>query len=219
MIYIDDFFKYQTSIGDWIRDINLTINAGAYSDMSCATFTELGFYCQQLIQQVEVAYIIFKQCGLKKQHVPLQLFATRTDYINYTLSGIYTCNDKLDPADTLSKVFSYQPLSKWYEILDDVMMYLTEAENSCYDRFGDKIVLIKELLFRLAYAFYHVYERGGVPVTVPPYFIAQAAEAVEQGASNSVLEGYINTLIDKEKEKVTVERGVEGVAETVDVYQ
>lgn len=115
MIYINDFFKYQTSINTWIRDIDLIINAGAYSAMASPSKMESGFHCKQLIEQVELAYVIYKQCGLKKQPAPLDLFKSRTDYFNYTLRGLYTCNGKVDPGAVLSGFFSFQSLNKWYD--------------------------------------------------------------------------------------------------------
>lgn len=205
MIYIDDFFKYQTSINTWIRDIDLTINAGAYSAMACPLILDRGFYCRQIIEQVEVAYIIYKQCGLKKQSDPLSFYKTKEDYFNYTRLRNHGFNGEIDPADTLSKFFSFQSLSKWYSTLDDIMVYLTNAENSSYDRFGDKIVAIKELLFRLAYALHNIYMNGGIPVPVCSYFIAQPAEVFVGKMPRSKLGKLIDSLIDKQREKLAKE--------------
>ncbi|MGK6349804.1 hypothetical protein [Parapedobacter sp. DT-150] len=205
MIYLDDFFGHQTSIDYWMRDIHLLVNAAAYSDMASPAMTENGFYCRQLIEQVEVAYIIYKQCGLKKQKEPLAFFKTRDDYFAYSFHGEYTYDGETNPADTLSKFFSFQSLRQWYSILDDVMEYLAYSKASHYDRFGDKIVVIRELLLRMAQALSDIYENDGLFVRVPSYFIARPSVAFEGKMPRSKLGEYIDKVIDERREKATAE--------------
>lgn len=177
MIYLDDFFRGQTRIAYWLRDINLVVNHAACSDMACSALSESGFHCRQLIEQVEVAYVIFKQCCLKKQASPLEFFKTKKDYWAFVLYDDITFDGKVDAADTLSKFFSYQSLPEWYETLDDMMMYLADQTGLADERFGDRIVAIRELLLRLAQALYHIYDNGGLSVELPSYLIAYSAGA------------------------------------------
>lgn len=203
MIYLDDFFRSQTRIEYWVRDIHLLVNAAAYSEMASPVLMENGFNCKKLIEQVEVAYIIYKQCGPKKQREPLAFFKTRGDYFAFSFHGEYTFGGEVNPADTLSRFFSYQSLAEWYETLDDMMLYLTYSEVSNYDRFGDKIVVIRELLLRMAQAMYVIYREGGLSVQVPSYFIAQPTEAFEGKMPRSKLGEYIDKIIDDQREKAT----------------
>src|SRR5690606_10036924 len=72
MIYLDKFFRSETSIDCWLRDISLLINAAAYSDLANPDFQENGYHAKRLIEQIEVAYVIYKQCNLKRQSKPLK---------------------------------------------------------------------------------------------------------------------------------------------------
>lgn len=180
MIYLDDFFRSQTKIQYWLREINLVINHAICSDMACPDLSECGFHCKQLIEQVEVAYVIYKQCHLKKQDRPLEFFKTKNDYWAFVLDGDVAFDGKVDPADTLSKFFSYQSLRGWYETLDDMMMYLVDQTGFGDERFGNRILAIRELLLRLAQALYHIYECEGISVKLPSYLILQQADAEEE---------------------------------------
>jgi len=173
MIYLDDFFRSQTRIRYWLREINLLINSATYSDMSSPVLMENGYHCRQLIKQVEVAYIIYKQCGLKKQKKPLEFFKTRKDYFFFTFEGEVTFNGKANPADAISKFFSFQSLADWYRTLDDMMLYLADPMDTSDERFGDRIVPIRELLLRLGQALYTIYEEDGLSIRVPSYVIVR----------------------------------------------
>lgn len=196
MIYLNDFFGYQNQIDDWMRTISLVVNTGACPAMANAEL-ETGYYCKQLVEQVEVAYVIYKQCGLKKQRQPVAFFKTRDDYNTYMSRGEYSYAGQINPADTLSKFFSFQPLKKWYETLDDIMSSLTQTDVANYDRFGDKIAVIHELLLRLAQALYVIYREGGLPLQVPSYVIAQPTDAFEGKMPVSRLGEYIHSVMDK----------------------
>jgi len=110
MIYLDDFFDHQHRVDNWMRIISLTINTGAYPEMARHQEAEYGFFCKELMEHVEVAYVIFKQSGLKTQSEPLTFFKTRDDYFAYILRGEYSFAGQINPADTLSKFFSFQSL-------------------------------------------------------------------------------------------------------------
>ncbi|PPL00904.1 hypothetical protein [Parapedobacter indicus] len=194
MIYLNDFFGSQTRINYWLRDINLIVNHAVCSDMACPALSESGFHCRQLIEQVEVAYVIYKQCRLKKHVKPLEFFKTKKDYWAFVLDGDVTFDGKVNPADTLSKFFSYQSLLGWYETLDDMMMYLADQTGWGDERFGDRIVAIRELLLRLAQALYHIYDNGGLSVQMPSYLTAYSVDAKdgdadEEGADEPVALG------------------------------
>jgi|SRR5690606_6933347 len=129
MWYLNDFFGSQTSLAYWLGHINLLLNAATYSDLADPEFQDNMFSAKQLIEQVEVAYVIFRQCNLKKQPKPLTFFITREDHVAY-FEGRYTIGGKVDPADTLSKFFSFQSLKKWYQTLDDICLYVSRPTGA-----------------------------------------------------------------------------------------
>ena len=152
MVYLDDFFRSQTKIDCWLRSIHLLINAAAYPDLASPEFQENGGDAKKLIEQLEVAYVIYRQCNLKTQANPLTFFKTREDYLAYLFRGEYTVYGEVNPADSLSKVFSFQSLAEWYETLDDIWLYASQSRDDSYERFGDRILVIRELLLRMAQA-------------------------------------------------------------------
>lgn len=154
--YIEDYYTKQTSILSWAHEINLFVNAGAYPEMACAHVTENGFHCREMIQQIEIAYVIFIQFSIPIQTNPLHFFASKQDYYNYCSQNEYTLDGKKDPLDMIGKFFSFYSLQQWYDILDNLMMYMTNTDSNTYDKFGDKIVAIKEQLIRLAFALYYL---------------------------------------------------------------
>lgn len=172
MVYLADFFGGGMSADQWLRDINLTVNAAVCPGMACADVLENGFHCQQLIQQVEVAYILFRQGGLKKHAEPLAFFRLQADYVTYSEHGTYTWGGVVDPADTLSRFFSFQSLRAWYTTLDELMRFLTCPRLTDHDRFADRMVAIRELLLRLGQAMHAIHEKGGPAVPVSPHPVA-----------------------------------------------
>ncbi|MBK1441873.1 hypothetical protein JHJ32_17875 [Parapedobacter sp. ISTM3] len=185
MLYLNDFFGNQTRIKYWERDIHLLVNAAVCSELAKPPVIENGYHCRQLIEQVEVAYVIYKQCNLKKQRRPLGFFKTQEDYWSFVIEGEAAFDGDVNPADTLSKFFSFQSLEKWYKTLDDMMVYLADPTDAYDDRFGDKVVVIRELLLRMARALYDIYDNEGIFVRVPSYFIASpmAVAGEPDGAS------------------------------------
>src|SRR5690606_17881124 len=129
----------------------------------------------------------------------------------YMLRGEYSCDGQINPADTLSKFFSFQSLKKWYETLDDIMLSLTQLTVGNYDRFGDKLAVIHELLLRLAQAMYVIYREGGLPLQVPSYVIAQPTDAFVGKMPLSKLGELINGIADK--------RQAEAVAELEPIFE
>jgi len=197
MIYLNDFFGYQHKIDSWMRAVSLTVHAGAYPEMACPEVVENGFHCKEMIEQVEVAYVIYKQCRLEKQPKPVAFFRTRDDYNSYALRGEYSFDSQINPADTLSKFFSFQSMKKWYSTLDDLMLSLTQTDITSYDRFGDKIAAIHELLLRLAQALYVIYREGGLPMQVPSYVIAQPTDTFEGKMPLSRLGELMHNIADQ----------------------
>ncbi|UIR56073.1 hypothetical protein LZQ00_17640 [Sphingobacterium sp. SRCM116780] len=187
MIYIDEYFRHQNSIITWQNDINLFVNAGAYPAMSCSNLVGNGYHCKEMIRQIEVAYVIFKQCRIAKQVNPLQLFETQADYCNYIENLEFTCNGKRDPQYLISKFFSFQSLREWYETMDDLMSYLTVNTSNEEDKFGDSIVVIRELLIRLGFALSYIYEDDGLFTKMPSYLKAEPDEVPDEEMSCSQL--------------------------------
>jgi len=205
MIYLDNFYGRHTSVDSWMRDVSLTINASVHPEMACQEIIENGFHCKQLIEQVEVAFIMFKQCRLKRQRKPTAFFQTRDDYIFYSSRGEYTSKGQTNPADTISKVFSFRSLKKWYEIFDDMMLAFTHPKSAEYSSFIESITTIHELLLRLAQAMYVIYREGGLPLQVPSYAIARAGKVFEGEMPVSKLGEMINHIMDKRQVEAAVE--------------
>lgn len=199
MVYIRDFFQQQTDIVNWQNDINLFVTTGAYPAMSTGGYSENGYNCHQMIKQMEIAYVIFKQCELPKHKNPLTLFDTRKDYFNYSYGPEFTCNNKKSPYDLIRKFFSFQPLQKWYKTMDDLMEQLTLKRSIGNEHFGDKIVVIREFLICLAYALYYIYEHGGISIPLPPYVHMESRKPREETESNNESLGGPHDIRDEEK--------------------
>lgn len=208
MIYIDDFFKHETQINYWQNDINLFVNVGAYPSITSCSFTEHGYYCQQMIKQIEVAYVIFKQCRIPKQKNPLQFFAKRKDYYNYANNFEFTRCGKKDGYDLISKFFSFQSISKWYETMDDLMQQLTLQKANKYNIFGDEIVVIRELLIRLAYALYYIYENKSLLIPVPSYVKIEPATIDQNHITTSQGDQSLDDNINQLEQEKTEENKV-----------
>lgn len=190
MVYIHDFFQQQTDIVNWQNDINLFVISGAYPAMCSGGYPENGYNCHQMIKQIEIAYVIFNQCGLPKHENPLRLFDARKDYFNYSYGPEFTCNGKRNPYDLIGKFFSYQSLKKWYKTMDDLMEKLTLKRPLGDEQFGDKIVAIREFLIRLAHALYYIYRNEGITIPLPSYAITERKETdieVEHNADEDEL--------------------------------
>lgn len=201
-VYIRYFFQQQTDIVNWQNDINLFVTTGAYPAMSTGGYPENGYNCHQMIKQIEIAYVIFKQCGLPKHKNPLKLFDVRNDYFNYSYGPEFTCNNRRNPYDLIRKFFSYQPIQKWYKTMDDLMEQLTLKRSIGDEQFGDKIVVIREFLIRLAYALYYIYEHGGISIPLPSYAIPDRKETdigVESNNEQNLLLDDSNDKPDEEK--------------------
>lgn len=152
--YIRHFFEFETDILSWKQDLHLLLNAVTCPEMHCPGFADNAYICKMLIGQVEAAFVIYHRYNLPVQDSPLKFFATREDYLRFVYDGTYVFNGKVDPLDLISKFFSYRNLEKWYDILDDFWMGLAAPINETHDRFGDEVLVIRELLMRLAQAMY-----------------------------------------------------------------
>ncbi len=167
MVYLTEFFGGAASAEEWLREINLTVNSAVCPEMACADVLQNGFHCQQLILQVEVAYLLYKKAGLKRQAAPLAFFRLHADYVAYSDRGAYTQGGGVDPADTLSRFFSFQSLRAWYTALDELMRFLTCPKLPDDGWPADRALAVRELLLRLGQAMYVIYERGGSLTVVP----------------------------------------------------
>lgn len=198
MLYIEDFYRHETNIFYWMNNIQLFVNAAAVPEMADRNFAENGYHCKQMIKQIEVAYVIFRQCQLPLQDTPLNFFATTEDYHNYLFRMEYTIHGQPAPADTISKFFSYQSLQKWYDTMDDIMHYLTVPDSGNYEYFGDQIIAIRELLIRLAFALHYINEDEGIFLHVPPYVKAINDEPHQSTEKKNKLQQFMEDSIDKE---------------------
>lgn len=157
--YIERFFIQNIDFEAWQNEIKLITMYSCYPEMfRRRTYIDASSYCKDLIQQVEVAYVIFVKCGIKKKK-SISFFKCMSDYFNYEDNRL-TYNGDKNPYYQLSLFFSYMSLTEWYKILDDFWIYMAIDENEYGDRFGDRIIIIQELLLRLAYALHTIYKNG-----------------------------------------------------------
>ncbi|WP_312330007.1 hypothetical protein [Sphingobacterium sp.] len=201
MIYIRDFYRYETDIICWMNNIQLFVNAATVPEMGNRNFAENGYHCKEMIKQIEVAYVIFHQCQLPIQKKPLNFFSTKEDYHNYVFKLEYTTHGHIDPSDTISKFFSYQSLQKWYDTMDDIMHYLTVSDSRNYEYFGDQIMAIRELLMRLAFGLYYIYKDEGISLNVPCYVKAINDEPHQSTKEKTILRQMMEKSIDKKYAK------------------
>lgn len=103
------------------------------------------------------------------------------------------------PCDLIRKFFSYQPLQKWYKTMDGLMEQLTLKRSIGDEHFGDKIVVIREFLIRLAYALYYIYEHGGITIPLPPYVHMESRKPREEAESNNESLDDPHDIRDEEK--------------------
>lgn len=214
MIYIRDFYRYETNIIYWMNNIQLFVNAATVPEMADRNFAENGYHCKQMIKQIEAAYVIFHQCQLPIQEAPLDFFATKEDYHNYLFKLEFTTNGHVAPADTLSKFFSYQSLQKWYDIMDDIMHYLTVPDSGNYEYFGDQIMAIRELLIRLAFALHYIYEDEGISLNVPSYVKAVNKEPHQPTEKKNKLRQLIEDSIDKKYAQKEVQENSDDIEDS-----
>lgn len=166
MNYLIQFYAVETNLTWWLADINTVINASVNAKMRAPICLFIGYSMKQLIRQVEGAYVIYKKYNIQKQEEPLDFFYTNRDYWNFRRNRGVTKNEKNVPYDSISRFFSYQNLSKWYETLDTLWINLTdrEAEIDEFEILGeDYVVAIKELFIRLATELYDLFKIGKFP--------------------------------------------------------
>ena len=179
MDYIQNFYSSETLIHYWLRDIHLLINAAACPELNHPEVKgNNGYHCKQLIEQIEAAYVLFKKQQFDPQSCCFDFFPSSEDFSRYSSDGTITVYGEINPFDTIAKFFSYQSLEDWYDTLDDIWMGLTSPENERNDRFGDRIVVIREFLMRLAQAMYDLFERPGL-------FVAAESSCMEKKADDA----------------------------------
>lgn len=162
MIYLDEFFEQQTKIDYWLRDINILINAATNAKIN-AQAQSTSYHIRQLIEQVEIAYVIFKKCAIKTQNNPLSFFASTKDYWNYVIDGKYTSNGITSPTDTISRFFSYQTLQLWYQTLDSLWINIGDRGDEFLHNQGNDILAVRELIQRLVVSLDKIREKGFLP--------------------------------------------------------
>lgn len=155
--YLDYFFEIEIPFEEWKKEIILIVISSCYPKMlPRKVYVDGSLYCKELIMQVEMAYVIFVQSGVQKQKKEaLSFFKCDRDYFNYIDNKI-TYNEAEDPYYQLALFFSYMSLAEWYKILDDFWLYMAMDKNDGNNRFGDRIIVIQELLLRLTNALYNI---------------------------------------------------------------
>src|SRR5690606_28481973 len=159
------FYGDETRIAYWLRTINTLINIAVEPAMSSPATRDNGHYAQRLIKQIEIAYVIFKKCGLPTIETPLNFFQTRKDYGTYIIEGAYTLEGEENPAHEISRFFSYKSLAEWYICIDDLWANMIDKIDPVDEILRDNYFAIKELLLRLAQALYQIYEEDKLPYT------------------------------------------------------
>lgn len=163
--YLDDFYRLETNISDWLDIIHQMIHASVFPSMVNLEKLEFGYNYCKLIEQMEVAFVIYTQCGLLPHQDPLHMLIKPHQANSEVLVGI-------DPSEVLSRFFGFQSISKWYVSVDDLFIHFSTIKDLQNDGFSFHVLPIRELLLLLAKALYKIYREGGLEKQVPSYFIA-----------------------------------------------
>lgn len=165
MGYLNNFYKTETDLANWLDDLNALVNASFCAKMKGAHTQSNGYHCKKLIEQVEFAYSIFIRCNLKKKKGELNF--QPVDYRQLQpLNKQKPTNTELWIFETLRLFFTFQDLKGWYKTLDRIWVNLIDMTDIIeeYERIGeDRLVIIKELFTRLAIALDLIYENGEMP--------------------------------------------------------
>ncbi|MDR2271842.1 MAG: hypothetical protein LBF27_13140 [Sphingobacterium sp.] len=162
MKYLIEFFEQETHVHYFITDINLLVNAASNAKMN-SPHSHSGYNTKKLIELVELAYVIFKKCNLKKVKNPLDFFKSDSDYWNYVSGECLSVNDIELPEDEISRFFSYQSLGQWYEVLDEIWINISDRNGEFLGNVGKEILAVRELLQRLAISLHKIYENKSLP--------------------------------------------------------
>lgn len=165
MKYLIEFFESETSINDWLADLNMLINAASNSKMNPPR-SSIGYLTKKLIEQVELAYVIFRKCKLKTIEHPLKFNRGVSDYWNQLLATDSSASNIDTAADNISRFFSYESLQQWYNILDDLWISLGDRDNGFLGNNGHEILAVKEFLLRLAASLGKIYEIKTLPTNI-----------------------------------------------------
>jgi len=165
MKYLIGFFESETSIHDWLADLNTLINAASNAKMNPPR-SSTGYLTRKLIEQVELAYVIFRKFKLQKIEHPLKFNKGVSNYWNQLLAIDSSASNIDTAADSISRFFSYESLQQWYSILDDLWISLGDRDNGFLGNNGHEILAVKELLLRLAAALGKIYENQILPNNV-----------------------------------------------------
>jgi len=165
MKYLIEFFESETSIRDWLADLNMLINAASNVKMNPPR-SSTGYLTKKLIEQVELAYVIFRKCKLKTIEHPLKFNRDASDYWNHILSTDPWASNIDTAADSIIRFFSYESLQQWYSILDDLWISLGDRDNGFLGNNGHEILAVKEFLLRMAASLGKIYENKILPDNV-----------------------------------------------------
>lgn len=192
--YLEDFFVQETYIHYLLMDINLLVNAASNVNMNIP-HSPSGYNTKKLIELVELAYVIFKKCNLKKLKNPLDFFKCDSDYWNYVSGECLSINDIESPEDGISRLFSYQPLWQWYETLDEIWINISDRNADFLGNEGNEILAVRELLQRLAISLHKIYENKSLPDS-----IANNQEDIENEESQGQKSLEQTDIIDRKEE-------------------
>lgn len=163
--YLEDFYEQETYHHYFVMEINLLINAASNVKMNCPN-SSLGYNTKKLITFVEIAYVIFKKCNLKKLKNPLNFIQCVSDYWNYVSGECFSVNDIESPEDEISRFFSHQSLGQWYETLDEIWINISDRNGDFLGNEGNNILAVRELLQRLAISLHKIYENKSLPDSI-----------------------------------------------------
>ena len=163
--YLEDFYEQETYHHYFVMEINLLINAASNVKMNCPN-SSLGYNTKKLITFVEIAYVIFEKCNLKKLKNPLNFIQCVSDYWNYVSGECFSVNDIESPEDEISRFFSHQSLGQWYETLDEIWINISDRNGDFLGNEGNNILAVRELLQRLAISLHKIYENKSLPDSI-----------------------------------------------------
>ncbi|WP_293942097.1 MULTISPECIES: hypothetical protein [unclassified Sphingobacterium] len=208
--YLEDFFVHETEIDYWLRDLNILINVAANAQLNPPVQAN-NYNVKQLIEQVEIAYVIFKKCNIQLLENPLDFFANKADYWNYVRDGVFTSNDIESPVDNIGRFFSYQTLKQWYKTLDNLWIKIGDSDDEFLGNRANEILAVRELIQRLAISLHKIYEHKTLPDNIAnnqediENEENQDQKSFEQTDNIETTEGPSDTVENEISENLTIE--------------
>lgn len=161
--YLKYHFGDVTTIKHWSRDVTALLQSSMDKRLTVkgCPYVSIG---QDLIKQVEIAYVIYVNCRIK--HLSQDCMKVNSNLArrkHFEKERVYT------PEEILYLFFSFQTLQKWREEID-WMTHKAFADWTGYEYEPEENSLVYYVyITELIYALYQIHQNGGVELEFPEY--------------------------------------------------